>query len=177
MSRLAKELVKVRKLDRFGAAGAAGAGAAGAGAAGGGRDDYGFIVELAPVDESDLSRWYAVIEGPAGTPYEGHNFKLAIAVPAGYPMVPPEFKFEATRDGGFKVPPHCNVDRSTGEICLDILKPAGWTPIWDLLHVTQAVYILLQEPEPDSPLDVDMAQITRSNDKGALYGIVNYYLS
>lgn len=155
MSRLAKELAKVRNAQLA--------------------DDLGFLVEMGPVHEEDLTEWYAVIAGPADTAYQGYKFKLHVSVPETYPMVPPRLRFVAA--GECRVPPHCNVDRTTGEICLDILKSEGWSPIWDLLHVVQAVHILLAEPEPDSPLDVDMAQITRSNDKAALYGIIAYYLN
>lgn len=160
MSRLAKELVKVRKsLENHGGNG----------------DNEGFLVDMAPVEESDLTQWYAIIHGPEDTPYTGYRFKLEVKVPDTYPMAPPQVKFVA--DSHYRIPPHCNVDRTSGEICLDILKQGGWSPIWDLLHVIQAVHILLQEPEPDSPLDVDMAQIARSNDKSALYGIISYYLN
>lgn len=157
MARINKELLKIRKALEHG--------------------DSEFLVDLAPVDDSDLSRWFAVIKGPAETPYYPYEFKLAIEVPASYPMVPPTIKFVSDAKAGIRVPPHCNVDRRTGEICLDILKPEGWSPIWDILHVVQAIHILLQEPVPDSPLDVDMANILKNNDMSAYNGIIRYFLT
>ena len=45
----------------------------------------------------------------------------------------------------------------TGELCLDILKPASWTPAWTLENVCVAVRLLLSSPEDgaDSPLNCD----------------------
>lgn len=72
--------------------------------------------------------------------------------------------------------PHCNVNYETGSICLNILTPEHWSPAWDLLHVLEAIIQLLSDPEPDSPLDIDLANILRAQDRSAYYGLVNYYL-
>ena len=42
----------------------------------------------------------------------------------------------------------------TGEICLDILKPA-WPPAWTLQSVCRAIIALLEDPDPTSPLNCD----------------------
>ncbi|CAI4038824.1 hypothetical protein SMKI_06G1720 [Saccharomyces mikatae IFO 1815] len=131
----------------------------------------GIIRSLNPIDETDLSRWEAKIYGPSHTPYENYQFHILIDVPSSYPMTPPRINFEQNDIL------HCNVKSATGEICLDILKPEDWTPVWDLLHCVHAVWRLLREPVCDSPLDVDMGNIIRCADESAYQGIVKYFLA
>ncbi|CAI4063062.1 hypothetical protein SUVC_07G3640 [Saccharomyces uvarum] len=131
----------------------------------------GIIESLNPTDETDLSKWEATICGPEHTPYERYQFRMLIDVPDSYPMAPPKIMFE--KDAIL----HCNINSSTGEICLDILKLQDWTPVWDLLHCVHAVWRLLREPVCDSPLDVDMGNIIRCGDKRAYQGIVKYFLA
>ena len=64
---------------------------------------------------NDLTRWNALLKGPAGTPYEGGVYGLALICDSGYPMTPPKAHF-VTRVF------HPNVNYTSGEICLDILK-------------------------------------------------------
>lgn len=125
---------------------------------------------LEPCSGSDLSHWTGIIKGPSDTPYNGHDFVLNITIPPDYPMSPPSVKFEPGRM------PHCNVNYQTGEICLDILTRQHWSPAWDLLHVVHAVHQLLSDPVPESPLDVDIANILKARDQSAYYGLVNYHL-
>jgi peroxin-4 len=58
---------------------------------------------------------------------------------------------------------HANVALDTGEICLDLLKDA-WTPAYSVLETVRAVRLLLACPEPDSPLNVDVAALLRAGD-------------
>lgn len=127
------------------------------------------VVSLEPID-GDLSRWAGEIRGPTGTPYEGHTFSLQLVLGDKYPSTPPHVTFAR------RSMPHCNVNYETGTICLNILTPEHWSPAWDLLHVLEAIVQLLSDPEPDSPLDIDLANILRAQDRSAYYGLVNYYL-
>ncbi|QLL33008.1 hypothetical protein HG536_0D05300 [Torulaspora globosa] len=120
--------------------------------------------------EGDLSCWDAVIRGPRETPYAGHRFKLTLTLQEDYPRSPPKVMFEP---GAM---PHCNVDFQTGEICLDILTRNHWSPAWDLLHVLEAVVQLLGEPVPESPLNIDIANILKAGDSLAYRDLINYYL-
>lgn len=126
------------------------------------------IVYMEP--REDLFRWEALIRGPSGTPYEGCNFQLQLTLSHEYPMAPPSVKFAPY------AMPHANVDFHTGEICLDILTKEHWSPVWDLLHVVQAIGQLLGDPAPSSPLNVDIANILKAHDKSAYYGLVHYYI-
>jgi peroxin-4 len=58
---------------------------------------------------------------------------------------------------------HANVSLQTGEVCLDLLKEA-WTPAYSVLECVRAVRLLLACPEPDSPLNVDVAALLRAGD-------------
>lgn len=152
MSRIVKEYKKIKKvLESHGEA------------------FENLIVQLAPVNEYDLLSWKATIRGPSDTPYNGFSIGLTIKIPSDYPISPPMVKFEP-----YKMP-HCNVNFQTGEICLDILTRQHWSPAWDLLHVLKAIEQLLQEPVPESPLNVDIANILKEGDRTAYTGLVRYY--
>lgn len=100
----------------------------------------------------ELGKLEAKIIGPEDTPYKDGTFTLEIIVPERYPFVPPSIKF-LTRIY------HPNID-DNGRICLDLLKmpPAGtWKPTIGLEGVLIAIRMLLQSPNPDDPLMVDIA--------------------
>jgi ubiquitin-protein ligase len=50
-------------------------------------------IHLAPIDDTDLFHWAALIRGPAGTPFENGVFRLSITVPTQYPLEPPQVRF------------------------------------------------------------------------------------
>lgn len=125
---------------------------------------------LQPVSESDLYVWQCKLQGPPDTPYEGHTFNLQLVCPPDYPQSPPTAHFEPYRM------PHCNVDWQSGRVCLDILNEDHWSPVWTLLAVARAIHVLLQRPEPDSPLNVDISNLLRAGDQNAYRGLVNYLL-
>lgn len=59
---------------------------------------------------------------------------------------------------------HPNVSWNDGSICLDLLTKEAWSPSWTLLTTLQAIRMLLDNPEADSPLNVDAANILRAGD-------------
>ncbi|GEQ68867.1 hypothetical protein JCM33374_g2536 [Metschnikowia sp. JCM 33374] len=120
------------------------------------------IVDLRPVDvENSIFKWQAVIvkRTKADSPYYYNGqWTLDIDVDAQYPRKPAKITFSpATRIL------HPNIRLETGEICLDILTDDAWSPAWNLVHLVGAILILLDEPEPDSPLNVDSANLYRSD--------------
>ncbi|SPO20952.1 probable ubiquitin-conjugating enzyme E2 [Ustilago trichophora] len=127
------------------------------------------LLELRPwdVEGEDLSEWTAVIRGPPSGFYSSGVFSLSIAIPSNYPTKPPSFKFKTKIF-------HPNVSWKDGEICLDILQ-AQWTPAWTLSSACTAILALLDDPEPDSPLNVDAATLYRTGDRRAYASMCRMY--
>ena len=114
-----------------------------------------------------MQRWTAWLAGPPGTPYEGSEFEVRIAVPDAYPLHPPSLTF-ATRVF------HPNIHFATGEVCVDILKGA-WSPAWTLVSVCHAVRALLSSPAPDSPLTCDAGNLLRAGDARGFASLARMY--
>eukprot|EP01130_Rhizamoeba_saxonica_P015708 TRINITY_DN7099_c0_g1_i2.p1 TRINITY_DN7099_c0_g1~~TRINITY_DN7099_c0_g1_i2.p1 ORF type:complete len:234 (-),score=68.59 TRINITY_DN7099_c0_g1_i2:28-678(-) len=102
-----------------------------------------------PVDPRDLTKLQAIIEGPLETPYEGGYFQLSINISDDYPFSPPKVVFET------KIY-HPNIDEE-GRICMDTLKPKGWLPQMNIRSILLQLQVLMQEPNPDDPLVVDIS--------------------
>lgn len=105
--------------------------------------------DAAPVGE-DMFHWQARIGGPSGTPYENGIFVLHVEFPSDYPFKPPKVCFKT------KIY-HCNVNAS-GSICLDILKDQ-WSPALTLSKILLSIMSLLNDPNPNDPLDPAIAEL------------------
>lgn len=92
---------------------------------------------------------------------------MRIKVPTSYPIDPPTMQFE-TRIC------HPNIHFETGEVCIDVLK-TQWTPAWTLASALLAIQAMLSDPEPDSPLNIDAANLVRSGEITGYEQLVNYY--
>ncbi|CUM47598.1 uncharacterized protein AC631_05173 [Debaryomyces fabryi] len=131
------------------------------------------IVSLLPVDMSNILEWEAVVSKPGKSEsryYYNGKWRLNIAVPTTYPLTPPKIEFDRST-------PIChpNINIDTGEICLDILKQENWSPAWNLQYLVVAILMLIDDPEPDSPLNIDLANLFR-HDKTAFESVVQYYM-
>ena len=102
-----------------------------------------------PVDDSDMFKWEASLVGPENSPYEGGTFQLSMEFPKDFPFKPPKVEFTT------KVY-HPNV-KSTGTICLDILKDA-WSPDISVSKILMAIQNLLINPNIDHPLEPEIAK-------------------
>lgn len=127
--------------------------------------EYANIVSLEPT--GDLFTWRGVIQGPQNSPFQSGQWSIKVEVPQNYPLAPPKMTFEN------KVC-HPNVNFATGEICLDILQ-SQWTPAWTLLSTMTAILLLLQDPEPNSPLNIDVSNLLKNGDVKAYNGLIRYY--
>ncbi|XP_030756199.1 ubiquitin-conjugating enzyme E2 T-like [Sitophilus oryzae] len=111
--------------------------------------------------DDNFSVMEAQITGPENTAYERGVFKLEIIIPEKYPFTPPSIKFLT------KIY-HPNIDDS-GRICLDLMKMppnGGWKPIIGIEALLIAIRMLLETPNPEDPLMVDIAEeYLRFNDK------------
>jgi ubiquitin-conjugating enzyme E2 D len=110
----------------------------------------GYCVSL--VDDN-IFHWNAAISGPENTPYEDGVFSLDIQYPVEYPFKPPTVQFQQRVY-------HCNISRD-GKICLEILQE--WSPATSTEKILDAVWQILKEPNPDSPVQADIAVLYREN--------------
>ncbi|KAI3633537.1 hypothetical protein MIR68_008484 [Amoeboaphelidium protococcarum] len=102
--------------------------------------------------ESDnLRKWIGTVEGADNTPYAGQTYKLSLQFTSEYPFKAPVVKFITQIY-------HPNVDFETGTICLDILKEE-WSAIYNVQTILISIQSLLGEPNNDSPLNGQAAQL------------------
>lgn len=106
------------------------------------------------VVNNNIFHWEATIIGPSDSPYEGGIFKLDIQFPEKYPFKPPKIKF-LTRIY------HPNISKQ-GLICVDILK-TNWSPALTTSKVLLSICSLLNDPNPDDPLEPDISQEYKTN--------------
>ncbi|CCG84296.1 protein of unknown function [Taphrina deformans PYCC 5710] len=126
------------------------------------------MLALEPVNEDDLFHWRATFSGQSDSPYADGVFIVDIVAPREYPIEPPSMRFLT------KIC-HPNVNFTTGEICLDILK-SQWSPAWTIQSACTAVRELLVSPEPDSPLNIDVANLLRAGDLLGYESLVRMYV-
>mmetsp|Transcript_14726 Transcript_14726/g.22209 ORF Transcript_14726/g.22209 Transcript_14726/m.22209 type:complete len:150 (+) Transcript_14726:60-509(+) len=107
----------------------------------------------------NLRHFNVAINGPEGSPYEGGTFRLELFLTADYPMSAPKVRFLT------KIY-HPNIDR-LGRICLDILKDK-WSPALQIRTVLLSIQALLSAPNPDDPLDNNVAEQWKTNEGRAL---------
>ncbi|KAI7817785.1 ubiquitin-conjugating enzyme/RWD-like protein [Kickxella alabastrina] len=78
----------------------------------------------------NMLNWAGTIEGAEGTVYAGLKYKLHLVFPSDYP----------------------------GNICLDILKEK-WSAVYNVQTILLSLQTLLGDPNPDSPLNGQAAQL------------------
>ena len=64
---------------------------------------------------------------------------------------------------------------TSGEICLDVLK-AKWSPAWTLQSTCLAILVLLDNPDPTSPLDCDSGNLLRAGDTQGYRSLVKLFV-
>eukprot|EP00164_Ancoracysta_twista_P000411 GFYU01000559.1.p3 GENE.GFYU01000559.1~~GFYU01000559.1.p3 ORF type:complete len:149 (+),score=43.79 GFYU01000559.1:24-470(+) len=119
----------------------------------------------ATAHKENLRYFDVVIAGPSSSPYEGGIFKLELFLPEEYPMSPPKVRFLT------KIY-HPNIDK-VGRICLDILKDK-WSPALQIRTVLLSIQALLSAPNPDDPLDNDVAEMWKKNETEAIKNAKSY---
>jgi hypothetical protein len=94
--------------------------------------------------------------GPNESPYEEIVNKIYIKIPNEYPNKAPYMIFKN------KIyHPNISID---GNICLDILKDK-WSPVYTIRTVILSIISLLSDPNPDSPLNGQAAQLYKESKK------------
>ncbi|KER22891.1 hypothetical protein T265_09096 [Opisthorchis viverrini] len=113
----------------------------------------------------DNARYFLVsIKGPSDSAYDGGIFNLELFLPEDYPMTAPKVRFTTKLY-------HPNVDK-LGRICLDILKDK-WSPALQIRTVLLSIQALLSAPNPDDPLDNEVATHWKQNEPEALEKAIN----
>lgn len=115
------------------------------------------------LDKDNLYEWKVMMEGPAGTPFEGGLFPCSLSFPKEYPNKPPVMKFLTPNFW------HPNV-YPDGRVCISILHEAKedafneqekmsekWRPIIGIESILVSVMSLLSDPNLNSPANIDAA--------------------
>ena len=101
-------------------------------------------------------------------PFQGGVWSFEIKFPNEYPLKPFEFKF--TSDF-----PHPNIHQD-GRMCISILHEGidetgyesssiRWSPVQNINSVLMSIISMLNDPNLDSPANVDMTKLWRDNRK------------
>ena len=98
----------------------------------------------------DQNTWEVILEGPAGSPYQGFLFTLVVQFPTDYPLKAPAVQFK-------NVPMHMNVNND-GKICLGLLKDE-WKAATKMGTIITALHTLMEVPNPDDPLVTELAEL------------------
>lgn len=118
-------------------------------------------IHLVEINELNiLGPHYVCLKGPSNTPYENGIFKIKIVIPDEYPFKPPTFTFVT------KIyHPNISLESgSAGTICIDILKNA-WSYVLKLSSILLSISVLLENPNPDDPLESEIATQYTTNKK------------
>ena len=120
------------------------------------KDCSEYILSIIP-DDSNIFLWDVIITGPTDSPYEGAIFNLIIKFPNDFPYKPPKVNFKT------KIY-HPNIAITDGQICVDILNEK-WSPANTINSLLLSIISLLNDPNPNSPLNAEAATLFLNNKK------------
>lgn len=115
-------------------------------------------------DPNNLYTWDIVIIGQEDTFYENQFLRAEMTFPQDYPFSPPVFRFLSKMF-------HPNIYPG-GEVCISILHPPSqdpfnsqellsekWKPVLGANEVILSILTLLDDPNPDSPANVEAGKL------------------
>jgi len=119
------------------------------------------LSEMEPVEGTrmefpnpDNILFFTLYVKPSEGLYKGAEFKFNVTVPLTYPYDPPKAQCET-------MVYHPNIDYD-GHVCLNILR-AEWMPVLNLGAVVYGLLTLFLQPNPDDPLQKEVAQLMVDN--------------
>ena len=115
-------------------------------------------VESILINPNNVRDLRVLIKGPPDTPFAGGVFVLQLFMRKEYPRKPPRTLFRTKMY-------HPNIDK-LGRECLDVTSDK-WTPALTIYRVALSIYLLLQDPNPDDPLDNKVAAVWKDDIKRA----------
>lgn len=133
-------------------------------------DDEGLLFKAFPsmVDGAkDYETWEIYFTLQNNPIYKDNIIKAVMKFPADYPLRPPSLKFVSKMF-------HPNI-YPDGKMCISILEEAGfdptgysrseekWGPVQNIRTVLLSIIVVLDEPNADSPADVDASVMYRDN--------------
>ena len=101
------------------------------------------------VDESNVLVWECLVV-PTEVPYNHGAFRIQVTFPEQYPFKPPTVLFKTQIY-------HPNVDEK-GNVCLTVINPDNWKPATKASNVLADLVQLVNHPEVDHPLRVELAE-------------------
>ena len=104
-----------------------------------------------------LGPHYFMIKGPTDSVYEGGKFRIELKFTSDFPHKPPHLQFLTKIF-------HPNISMPHGDICVDILKDQ-WVASMSITTIFLSLSVLLQTPNPDSPLNSTAAYLYKTNEK------------
>ena len=107
------------------------------------------------------------LSGEETSIWRGGRYTFKLTVPPEYPHKPPKAHCETPVY-------HPNID-TEGKVCLNILR-ADWKPVLDTQAIVHGLIFLFLEPNPDDPLDENIANHWKRNEKEAMQHAQKYTL-
>lgn len=111
-------------------------------------------ITAAPINQSNLFEWQAIILGPDQTSYEGGIYELTLSIPCDYPIKPPKVRFKTEIF-------HPNI-YTNGDICIDILQNQ-WSEVMSIEKILLSIRSLLNEPNEKSPANPEAALLYKEH--------------
>ena len=115
-------------------------------------------IESIMINPNNVRDLRLLIKGARDSPFEGGIFVIQLFMRKEYPMKPPRVLFRT------KIY-HPNVDKY-GRQNLDITRDK-WAPSLTIDRVAIALYLYIQDPNPDCPLDDNVGDVWKSDIKKA----------
>ena len=108
---------------------------------------------LSLLNQNDFYKWKASFIAK-NCAYENMPIELQINIPKNYPYSAPQAYFIS------KIY-HPNVNLSDGRVCIESIS--NWKSEYNILTILSSIYILLYNPNPESPLNREAANLYKKD--------------